>query len=45
MQQAARVSNRTAFFYLGSWWNTTRRDDLMNPSNSQTEAYVAGRFG
>jgi phosphate transport system ATP-binding protein len=46
MQQAARVSNRTAFFYLGKLieYDETRTI-FMNPANAQTEAYVAGRFG
>ena len=46
MQQAARVSDRTAFFYLGRLieYNDTR-DIFTNPSNPQTEAYVSGRFG
>jgi len=46
MQQAARVSDRTAFFYLGKlieYANT--RDIFTNPANPQTEAYVSGRFG
>jgi phosphate transport system ATP-binding protein len=46
MQQAARVSDRTAFFYLGKlieYANT--RDIFTNPANPQTEAYVLGRFG
>jgi phosphate transport system ATP-binding protein len=46
MQQAARVSDRTAFFYLGrliEYANT--RDIFTNPANPQTEAYVSGRFG
>lgn len=46
MQQAARVSDRTAFFYLG---RLIEYDDtptiFTNPSNPQTEAYVSGRFG
>ena len=46
MQQAARCSDRTAFFYLG---RVVEYDDtrtiFMNPANPQTEAYVAGRFG
>jgi phosphate transport system ATP-binding protein len=46
MQQAARVSNRTAFFYLGKLVEYDQtRTIFMNPSNPQTEAYVAGRFG
>lgn len=46
MQQAARVSNRTAFFYLGKLieYDTTETI-FMNPHHSQTEAYVSGRFG
>jgi phosphate transport system ATP-binding protein len=46
MQQAARVSDRTAFFYLGRLieYNATGAI-FMNPSNPQTEAYVSGRFG
>ncbi|MDV7397717.1 phosphate ABC transporter ATP-binding protein, partial [Arthrospira platensis SPKY1] len=46
MQQAARVSDRTAFFYLGKLieYDTTE-SIFMNPKNSQTEAYVSGRFG
>jgi phosphate transport system ATP-binding protein len=46
MQQAARVSDKTAFFYLGKlieYANT--RDIFTNPANPQTEAYVSGRFG
>ncbi|MBX3750038.1 MAG: phosphate ABC transporter ATP-binding protein [Opitutaceae bacterium] len=46
MQQAARVSDKTAFFYLG---RLVEYDDtqtiFMNPANPQTEAYVSGRFG
>ena len=46
MQQAARVSDRTAFFYLGKLVEfRATRDIFMNPANPQTEAYVAGRFG
>jgi phosphate transport system ATP-binding protein len=46
MQQAARVSDRTAFFYLGKLieYNDTQKI-FMNPANPQTEAYVSGRFG
>jgi phosphate transport system ATP-binding protein len=46
MQQAARCSDRTAFFYLGrliEFGDT--RNMFTNPSNPQTEAYVSGRFG
>ncbi|MEA3190565.1 MAG: phosphate transport system ATP-binding protein [Thermoplasmata archaeon] len=46
MQQAARVSDRTAFFYLGELIEEgTTRDLFENPRNAQTEAYVTGRFG
>ena len=46
MQQAARVSDRTAFFYLGKLIEyADTRTIFMNPSNPQTEAYVSGRFG
>jgi phosphate transport system ATP-binding protein len=46
MQQAARVSDRTAFFYLGRLIEyADTRDIFTNPSNPQTEAYVSGRFG
>ena len=46
MQQAARCSDRTAFFYMGRLieFDDTRRI-FTNPSNPQTEAYVSGRFG
>jgi phosphate transport system ATP-binding protein len=46
MQQAARCSDRTAFFYLGKLveYDNTRRI-FTTPSNPQTEAYVSGRFG
>lgn len=46
MQQAARVSDRTAFFYLGELieYDETRTI-FMNPASEQTEAYVSGRFG
>jgi len=46
MQQAARCSDRTAFFYLGKLVEFAEtRTIFMNPSNPQTEAYVSGRFG
>ena len=46
MQQAARCSDRTAFFYLGRLieYGETR-SIFTTPSNPQTEAYVSGRFG
>ena len=46
MQQAARCSDRTAFFYLGKLIEYAETQKIfMNPSNAQTEAYVSGRFG
>ena len=46
MQQAARVSDRTAFFYLGKLIEYELTDSLfMNPTEAQTEAYISGRFG
>ncbi len=46
MQQAARVSDRTAFFYMGELieYDTTEHI-FTNPSIKQTEDYVTGRFG
>ena len=46
MQQAARVSDKTAFFFLGELieFNNTK-EIFLNPQNEQTEAYVSGRFG
>ena len=46
MQQAARVSDRTAFFYLGKLIEYNETENIFqNPANPQTEAYVSGRFG
>jgi len=46
MQQAARVSDRTAFFYLGRLVEyADTRTLFMNPAKPQTEAYISGRFG
>jgi phosphate transport system ATP-binding protein len=46
MQQAARVSDYTAFFYMGDLveFDTTERI-FTNPKESRTEDYVTGRFG
>ena len=46
MQQAARISDQTAFFYLGELieFDATGRI-FTNPSKKQTEDYVTGRFG
>lgn len=46
MQQAARVSDKTAFFYIGKLIEFDKTDDIfMNPKDPQTEAYISGRFG
>ncbi|HVY70193.1 MAG TPA: phosphate ABC transporter ATP-binding protein PstB [Verrucomicrobiae bacterium] len=46
MQQAARISDHTAFFYLGELieYDQTRKI-FENPARKQTEDYVTGRFG
>lgn len=46
MQQAARMSDYTAFFYLGELveFDTTRKI-FTNPAQKRTEDYVTGRFG
>jgi phosphate transport system ATP-binding protein len=46
MQQAARVSDHTAFFWLGRLVEYDRTDKIFtNPSEKLTEDYVTGRFG
>lgn len=46
MQQAARVSDFTAFFYLGELIEIDRTSKIFtNPSKKQTEDYISGRFG
>ena len=46
MQQAARVSDTTTFFYLGTMVETGRSRQIFTaPHNEQTEAYITGRFG
>jgi phosphate transport system ATP-binding protein len=46
MQQAARVSDRTAFFMLGKLVEYDETKALfMNPKQKMTEDYVTGRFG
>ena len=46
MQQAARISDYTAFFYLGELieYDTTNKI-FTNPARKQTEDYITGRFG
>jgi phosphate transport system ATP-binding protein len=46
LQQAARVSNVTAFFYLGRLVEVGSTDRMFtSPTNERTEAYITGRFG
>jgi len=46
MQQAARVSNTTAFFWLGQLVECDRTDKIFTaPTEKLTEDYVTGRFG
>jgi len=46
LQQAARVSDHTAFFYLGRLVEYEKTDVLFTrPREERTEAYVTGRFG
>ena len=46
MQQAARVSDYTAFFYLGELIEFGETDQIFtNPQKKKTEDYVTGRFG
>lgn len=46
MQQAARVSDNTAFFYLGESVEFGSTDQIFaNPREERTENYISGRFG
>lgn len=46
MQQAARISDRTAFFLLGEMIETGNTDELFSvPQDKRTEDYITGRFG
>ena len=46
MQQASRISDNTAFFYLGKLIEYDLTDKLFtNPTQKQTEDYISGRFG
>jgi len=46
MQQAARVSQTTAFFHLGELVETGGTEDIFtNPSDDRTQGYITGRFG
>ncbi|MGB0689683.1 MAG: phosphate ABC transporter ATP-binding protein PstB [Candidatus Puniceispirillum sp.] len=46
MQQAARISQRTAYFHLGKLIEVGQtRNVFTNPLNKQTEAYISGKIG
>jgi phosphate transport system ATP-binding protein len=46
MQQAARVSQRTAFFHLGKMVEYGRTSDIFtNPIETRTKDYITGRYG
>ena len=46
MQQAARVSQRTAFFHLGKLIEEGETEQIFtNPHNEKTQDYITGRFG
>ena len=46
MQQAARVSQRTAFFHLGSMVEYGNTSDIFtNPKEERTKDYITGRYG
>ena len=46
MQQAARVSHHTAFFYMGGLVEYNETNLLFTkPGNPKTEDYITGRFG
>jgi len=46
MQQAARISDMTAFFYLGELIEYDKTKKIFtNPDKKQTEDYITGRFG
>jgi phosphate transport system ATP-binding protein len=46
MQQASRVSDRTAFFYIGKLIEFGDTQQIFTrPAERQTEDYITGRFG
>jgi len=46
MQQVARISDLTAFFYLGDLIEFDKTKTIFtNPEKKQTEDYITGRFG
>jgi len=46
MQQASRISDRTAYFHLGNLVEVGKTKNIfINPLHPLTEDYVTGRFG
>jgi phosphate transport system ATP-binding protein len=46
MQQAARVSQRTAFFHLGEMVECNDTEEVFtNPRDERTQGYITGRYG
>ena len=46
MQQAARISDKTAFFLMGELIEMDDTNKIFNqPQNEKTEQYITGRFG
>jgi phosphate transport system ATP-binding protein len=46
MQQAARVSDFTAYMYLGEMMEFGKTDEIfVKPKRKETEDYITGRFG
>ena len=46
MQQAARISDKTAFFLMGELIEFDDTDKLFSsPADKRTEDYITGRFG
>jgi len=46
MQQAARISDETAFFYMGNLVEYNKTEEIFTkPDMKQTEDYITGRFG
>ncbi len=46
MQQAARISDYTAFFYMGKIEESGETTKIFtNPQNERTENYISGNFG
>jgi phosphate transport system ATP-binding protein len=46
MQQAARVSQKTAFFHMGHLVEFNDTDQIFtNPQDPRTESYITGRIG